>query len=105
MITPDEASFAGALWNTNNNQAWYSLNGNNTSIVGNNWWWVGNAAYYYATQNNSRTFVITSDGELYYTPVYNDSSARVRPVISLKSGVYASGSGTTADPYIIEGLL
>ena len=49
---------------------------------------------------NATIGYVHNNGYIYYAgAVANDS---VRPVISLKSGTTATGSGTTTDPYVVK---
>ena len=108
LMTADEISFAGGLYGTNSPQAWYYLNGNGASITGSTWWWLASSNGWDATYGHARAFVVRGSslpGDLYNASVRDTSGSVVRPVISLKSNVVASGLGTISNPYIVEGLL
>ena len=63
------------------------------------YYWLGSP--YYFDSYNARVRYVDLNGDLYSLDVYHAYGARV--VVSLNSGtVPASGSGTMADPYIIE---
>lgn len=92
MITADETSYAGSVYNTNNTT--FYLN-NNTSF-----WTMSpfNIFGGYAVE-----FIINSGGALAYNSVYNSGTmAMGRPVIELKYGVTVLGSGTDVDPWVIQ---
>ena len=47
--------------------------------------------------------ILSEDGDLSSYRSSNDEDVGLRPMVSLKAGTkYASGTGTTADPYIVE---
>ena len=52
--------------------------------------------------NFAITFSIKSDGSINANSSANNSLA-IRPVINLKSTIILSGTGTSTDPYRIEG--
>jgi len=55
------------------------------------WWWDGTLTAFYLNANN---------GSLYHDDL--NMEAYIRPVISLKSDVIVTGSGTSADPYVVQ---
>ena len=66
---------------------------NNNAINTGAYYWLGSASNNYSLWNG------VNDGRMYS---YDDSCFGVRPVVSLKSGVYAvSGDGSESDPYIL----
>ena len=101
LMTADEVSFAGGLYE-NNAQTWYYYNSANGSSTGDTWWWLlspnswdGSYAYVFYVYGSS------NPGSLDYYRV-NDING-VRPAVSLKSCVkYASGDGSASDPYTIK---
>jgi hypothetical protein len=88
LITVDEASFAGDAADTDNNNSY--INANQT------FWTISPASY----NGNGINFTVYSSGQLVVNS--NDTSNYVRPVISLKSDVIGTGSGTSSDPYIVN---
>jgi len=99
MITADEISYAGGLWNTNNSSYYIAQNASS----GASWWWTM-SPYNWDSGGDARVFYVggsSSTGYLDFDWVYYTNG--VRPVISLKSCVLASGgSGTASDPYTVE---
>ena len=101
LMTADEVSFAGGLYE-NNAQTWYYYNSANGSSTGSTWWWLlspnswdGSYAYVFYVYGSS------NPGSLDYYRV-NDING-VRPAISLKSCVKTSGGdGSAGTPYTIE---
>ena len=101
LMTADEVSFAGGLYE-NNAQTWYYYNSANGSSTGDTWWWLlspnswdGSYAYVFYVYGSS------NPGSLDYYRV-NDINW-VRPAVSLKSCVKTSGGdGSASTPYTIE---
>ena len=101
LMTADEVSFAGGLYE-NNAQTWYYYNSANGSSTGDTWWWLlspnswdGSYAYVFLVYGSS------NPGSLDYYRV--NYTFGVRPALSLKSCVkYASGDGSASDPYTIK---
>ena len=101
LMTADEVSFAGGLYE-NNAQTWYYYNSANGSSTGDTWWlllspnsWDGSYAYVFYVYGSS------NPGSLDYYRV-NDIGG-VRPAVSLKSCVKTSGGdGSASTPYTIE---
>ena len=101
LMTADEVSFAGGLYE-NNAQTWYYYNSANGSSTGDTWWlllspnsWDGSYAYVFYVYGSS------NPGSLDYYRV-NDING-VRPAVSLKSCVKTSGGdGSASTPYTIE---
>ena len=101
LMTADEVSFAGGLYE-NNAQTWYYYNSANGSSTGDTWWWLlspnswdGSYAYVFYVYGSS------NPGSLDYYRV-NDINW-VRPAVSLKSCVKTSGGdGSASDPYTIK---
>lgn len=89
LLTADEVSYAGAVYNQSNS-SYYLYN--------NFHWWSLSPYYFYGT--DARAFGVHSAGNLYN---YVFSNYGVRPAISLKAGTTAiSGDGTATNPYVIE---
>ena len=101
LMTADEVSFAGGLWNENA-PTWYYYNSANGSSTGTNWWWLlspatGNGSYAYVF------FVVGSSYPGFLSSTYVSHTYGVRPAVSLKSCVKTSGGdGSASAPYTIE---
>ena len=98
MITADEISYAGGLYGTNNSNYYIAQNASSGASY---WWtmspheWFYGFAFVFFVGGSSDTGFLLND-------VVNNAYG-VRPVISLKSCVLASGgSGTASDPYTVE---
>ena len=90
LITADEVAYAGGVYTTTN-QGYYLYTGQvywTMSPYSSN----GTYAYVFAVWLDSHL------GVSYVLPAYG-----IRPVINLKSDVTLTGSGTTSDPYKVEG--
>ena len=103
LMTADEIAYAGGAFAVNNASAWYHFNSANEAIVNKMWYLL---TPNYANNNNPSVFCVVSAmpwlGQLYNCDgVYRE--AGVRPVISIKSSVYAiTGSGTPNNPYTLS---
>jgi len=99
LITADEISYAGGLYGTANSNYYIAQNASS----GASYWWTM-SPYRWNSSGRALVFYVggsSNSGHLGYTGV--DSADGVRPVISLKSCVLASGeSGTASDPYTVE---
>ena len=101
LMTADEVSFAGGLWNENA-PTWYYYNSANGSSTGTNWWWLlspatGNGSYAFVF------FVVGSSNPGFLSSTYVSHTYGVRPAVSLKSCVKTSGGdGSAGTPYTIE---
>ena len=89
LLTYDEAVHAG------------NYSGKNSSS------YITNSIYSYwlmspvgATNNSASAWYVPNDGRVSNKYVYSGDG--VRPVISLKAGILATGSGTSDDPYLIQ---
>ncbi len=92
LITYDELMFAGGYLDKNNTS--YYLYGNYT------WWSMSPYVYdYYAY-----TWHVLENGNVHHQNYsgYTCAGNRLRPVINLKSTVTVTGTGTSADPYVVE---
>ena len=103
LITADEISYAGGLFDTPNTS--YYIVQNVSS--GAEYWWTMSPYYWDSDRGFAYVFLVGGSGSsffpgiLAYTSV--EATSGVRPVISLKSCVLASGgSGTASDPYTVE---
>ena len=121
LMTADEISYAGGIYENYNANAWYIRNANDSTKVIRNfffddpstevtpyystgrayWWllspfsWDGDDAIVFYVLGSSDPGLL-ADNYAYYT-------RGVRPVTSLKSCVkYSSGDGTSSNPYTIE---
>ena len=101
LMTADEVSFAGGLYE-NNAPTWYYYNSANGSSTGDTWWWLLSPDYWYG--GNAHVFVVGgSSYPGYLSFSYVIGTHGVRPVISLKSCVKTSGGdGSASAPYTIE---
>ena len=94
LITLDEAVFAGGLYNSSNT-SYYLRTGSSYLTM---------SPYLYdSTSSLAHVGYINANGSLYYFNTRHTSTKYgLRPVINLKPGVmYASGSGSETDPYIV----
>ena len=101
LMTADEVSFAGGLWETNA-PTWYYKNSANGSSTGSTWWWLLSPSYW----NGSHAYVFFVSGSSYPGGLgngYVDITYGVRPAVSLKSCIkYSTGNGSANEPYTIE---
>ena len=92
LITGDEAVLAGGFGGTVNDN--YYLNTNLT-------YWTMSPSYFYDSNYNIHVFRVVSSGGIASNQIINMDG--VRPVINLDASVTLTGSGTSADPYVVEG--
>ena len=101
LITADEISFAGGVYNLNAT-SWYYYNSAKGSSTGEKYWWTMTPASAW-NGSNARTLMVNGSmlpGMLSSENV--STSLAIRPVISLKSCVkYSSGDGSSGSPYTI----
>jgi hypothetical protein len=90
LITADELSFAGGLFNNENNNYYLYVN--------QKYWTISPCDYYIGSY--SSTFMIFAPGTI--TATFSGDAGGVRPVISLKSTITATGTGVWNDPYIVQ---
>ncbi len=91
LITSDEIAMAGGLYNTSNNN--YYL------YTGYHYWTMTPHDFY------SGTAVVNDvryDGSFSADGVDSTRGVRVRPVLSLKSDISVTGTGTQNDPYVVQ---
>ena len=101
LMTADEVSFAGGLYETNA-PTWYYYNSSKGSSTGSTYWWLLSPGYW--SGSDAGVFGVggsSNPGRL------NDNNVRiaygVRPSVSLKSCVKTSGGDGSANaPYTIE---
>ena len=101
LMTADEVSFAGGLYE-NNAPTWYYYNSANGSSTGDTWWWLLSPDYWYG--GNAHVFVVGgSSYPGYLSFSYVIGTHGVRPAISLKSCIkYSTGNGSANAPYTIK---
>ena len=92
MMTADEVTFAGGIYGTAATP-YYQVNSAGTTYS--TAWWTITPAYF--TGSYARNFLVIATGSMSYTR--NSSTYGARPVISIKSCVKATGTGTSSDPY------
>ena len=101
LMTADEVSFAGGLWD-DYAQAYYYENSTGNSSTSDTWWYTMSPCFW----NGSISFEFVVGGSYmigYLGNIFVDSIGGVRPVISLKSCVkYSSGDGSATNPYTID---
>ncbi len=88
LITIDEVEMAGVNWATSSNSSYYLY-------TGNNYWTMSPSNF---NGSNARGF----SGGSYLSIDGVNSTSGVRPVLSLKSGISVTGSGTQNDPYVVQ---
>ena len=89
LITADEVSMAGGVYNTNNN-SYYLCTGN--------FFWVMSPLNF--DGNIAREWSVSSNGFINNSGVAGRFG--VRPVLSLKSSVTLTGSGTQSEPWVLS---
>ena len=101
LMTADEVSFAGGLYDTNA-PTWYYYNSANGSSTGSNWWLLLSPNF--CTISHAEMFSVygsSNPGYLSNNGVGN--AVGVRPAISLKFCIkYSTGNGSASDPYTIK---
>ena len=85
-----EVILAGGYYNSNNNDYY---------LYKNHYWWTMSPGGFNSV--DSYVWDIYPSGKP--VAVYVDDGGCLRPVINIKKGVFATGSGTASDPYIILG--
>jgi hypothetical protein len=96
LITADEVSMAGATVSGN------SVTTPNTSyyLYTTQYYWTISPSGFYDGANSTEIFIIGLEGEIFVSD--NNTYLAVRPVISLKSDVTATGTGVWNDPYVVQ---
>lgn len=92
LLTADEVVFAGNAWNSDANTTYYL-----TANTGTDWWTM---TPYGFNGNTSMEFYVGGTGTLQATAVVG--SYGLRPAIAINDTVSVSGTGTMADPYVIQ---
>ena len=105
LMTADELSFAGGVYNTNA-ETWYYKNSANGSSTGSTLWWLLSPIYWsneYIYEPDVFNVVgSSSPGELNFYSTNVHYARGVRPAISLKfCTLYSTGNGTSETPYEI----
>ena len=96
LITIDEVVLAGGFGGITS-----SSYNNNYYLYSNQNYWTMSPCYFF-TNGYASMFIISTSGTL--SGFYSSSSlVGIRPVINLDANVTLSGSGTSTDPYIVEG--
>ena len=100
LITADEISYAGGLYGSSNSSYYIAQNASS----GASYWWTMSPDFWNSSRSYADVFMVGgSSGTGYLSNYRVDNADGVRPVISLKSCVLASGgSGTASDPYTVE---
>ena len=100
LMTADEIAFAGGVYR-NETSAWYYYNSVKGSSTGSTWWWLlspyrwgGSSAFVFGVDGSGIPGYLINNGV--------DKTRGVRPVVSLKSCVKATGDGTSTKPYVIQ---
>jgi hypothetical protein len=88
LLTADEAAMAGSVYGTNNS---------NHYLYTNSGYWLLSPYFY---DGSAVDFLVYSGGSLLNSGSQNAYGAR--PVISLKSDISVTGTGTWNDPYIVD---
>ena len=89
LIVADEVAFAGGA--EINNYRYYLYTGQA--------YWTMSPFFY--TSSQAAVFIVQSNGLIFYWNVL--ATLGIRPVINLRADVSLSGTGTTSDPYVVEG--
>ena len=101
LMTADEVSFAGGLYQ-NNAPTWYYKNSANGSSTNLTWWWLLSPIYWNGSGANMFGVFGSSDPGL-LSDLYVNGTYGVRPAISLKScTLYSTGNGSANAPYTIK---
>lgn len=90
LITADEVSIAGGVWNINNSN-YYLYTGN--------YYWTMSP---YVGGSSSSAFGVNSGGSISPYFVYSSNGVGVRPVLSLKSDIAITGQGTQSNPFKVQ---
>ena len=93
LITSDEVVLAGGFGGSSN-ISYYLYTGE--------YYWTM-SPYFFSTGGGSNVFVVPSNGGFNRSGV--TSVYGIRPVINLDVNVTLSGSGTSTDPYVVEGAM
>ena len=104
LMTADEVSFAGGVYNKNA-PTWYYYNSANGSSTGETWWWLLSPYSWFSSDVVNVAYVLNVNGSSYpgdFNGLGVNVAGGVRPAISLKSCIkYSTGDGTANNPYTI----
>ena len=92
LVTYDETIYAGGWYYVSGLSYPYYLNSGS-------YYWTMSPAGFVNTYNNADAWRVSSAGSTNYSNVRNTSG--VRPVLILSADTLVSGSGTSADPYVV----
>ena len=103
LMTVDEVSFAGGVYNTrlSSPYTWYYANSTGGSVVSSGSWWLLSPYRWYSSKSNGIDVYGSGSPGRFFPSVVNTAYA-VRPVISLSSCVKVTGTGTSDNPYVID---
>ncbi len=99
LMTVDETMFAGAELNTAANNDIY-INKNKSALIGTSYWTMTPNDFY--DGGNVYNIIFSASG---YEQLWSEktiSQSFIRPVLSLKSCVKVTGTGTPDDPYVVD---
>ena len=101
LMTADEISFAGGLWQTKAS-AYYYQNSAGSSSTGDTWWYTMSPSYWFGSF--SYVFFVDGSGDPGdLCDAFVSGTYGVRPAISLKSCIkYGTGDGSAGSPYTID---
>ena len=104
LMTADEVSFAGGVYNKNA-PTWYYYNSANESSTGSTRWWLLSPYSWFSSAVVNVAYVLNVNGSSYpgdFNGLGVNVAGGVRPAISLKSCIkYSTGDGTANNPYTI----
>ena len=104
LMTADEVSFAGGVYNKNA-PTWYYYNSANGSSTGSTRWWLLSPYSWFSSAVVNVAYVLNVNGSSYpgdFNGLGVNVAGGVRPAISLKSCIkYSTGDGTANNPYTI----
>jgi len=105
LMTADEVSYAGGLYNSNNFGAYYYLNASGGSSTGSYYWWTMSPFYWYGSDANVGMFDVDGSGNpgrlTWDSPTH--TNVVVRPVVSLKKETTVTGGdGSSSSPYQVS---
>ena len=96
LLTADEVAFAGSYYGDFSDSGVTYLYENSSG----SWWWTMSPMNF-GNQDAYLIFDVAQD-HLGYNYVLGDGSGAIRPAISLKSTVIATGDGSAGNPYIVK---
>ena len=99
LMTIDEAMFIGISESASSKDEDLWINKNTSGLIDNLYFWTMTPDLY---EGMSRNYVLTNSEYKGYSINSVDNWAQVRPVLSLKSCVNVTGTGTPDDPYVVD---